>query len=71
MSRAVIDQYRRFGLLPVGDTTRGGGWWYKTDLDTQLLLVRPLGRVRLRRCTAALSARQPLCRAGRDPRGGR
>ena len=43
MSRAVIDQYRRFGLLPVGDTTRGGGWWYKTDLETRLHWYGPTG----------------------------
>lgn len=43
MSRAVIDQYRRFGLLPVGDATRGGGWWYKTDLDTRLFWYGPTG----------------------------
>jgi alpha-galactosidase len=43
MSRAVIDMYRRFGLLPVGDTTRGGGWWYKTDLETRLRLYGPTG----------------------------
>ena len=36
MSRMVIDQYRKFGLLPIGDTTRGGGWWYKTDIDTRV-----------------------------------
>jgi alpha-galactosidase len=41
MSRAVIDQYRRFGLLPIGDTTRGGGWWYKTDLETRLWWYGP------------------------------
>jgi alpha-galactosidase len=43
MSRAVIDSYRRFGLLPVGDTTRGGGWWYKTDLETRLWWYGPTG----------------------------
>jgi alpha-galactosidase len=43
MSRAVIDQYRRFGLLPVGDTTRGGGWWYKSDLETRLHWYGPTG----------------------------
>jgi len=43
MSRAVIDQYRRFGLLPVGDATRGGGWWYKTDLETRLFWYGPTG----------------------------
>ncbi|MFH1084629.1 MAG: alpha-glucosidase/alpha-galactosidase [Chloroflexota bacterium] len=43
MSRAVMDQYRRYGLLPLGDTTRGGGWWYKTDLDTRLFWYGPTG----------------------------
>ena len=43
LSRAVIDQYRRFGLLPVGDTTRGGGWWYKTDLETRQYWYGPSG----------------------------
>ena len=43
MSRAVIDQYRRFGLLPVGDATRDGGWWYKTDLDTRVYWYGPTG----------------------------
>lgn len=43
MSRAVIDQYRRFGLLPVGDATRGGGWWYKADLESRLFWYGPTG----------------------------
>ena len=43
MSRAVVDQYRRFGLMPVGDTTRSGGWWYKTDLETRLHWYGPTG----------------------------
>lgn len=43
MSRAVIDQYRRFGLLPVGDATRAGGWWYKTDTDTRVYWYGPTG----------------------------
>jgi alpha-galactosidase len=43
MSRAVMDQYRRFGLLPVGDATRGGGWWYKIDLETRLHWYGPTG----------------------------
>jgi alpha-galactosidase len=43
MSRAVMDMYRRFGLMPVGDTTRGGGWWYKTDLETRLRWYGPTG----------------------------
>ncbi len=35
MSPAAIHQYRMFGLMPVGDTPRRGGWWYHTDLDTR------------------------------------
>ncbi len=43
MSRCVMDQYRKFGLLPIGDTTRGGGWWYKTDIETQVFWYGPWG----------------------------
>ncbi|MFH1085992.1 MAG: hypothetical protein V1772_09550, partial [Chloroflexota bacterium] len=43
MSRQVMDQYRKFGLLPIGDTTRGGGWWYKTDTDTRVWWYGPWG----------------------------
>jgi alpha-galactosidase len=41
MSRAAIDQYRLFGLMPIGDTPRLVdnprliGWWYHTDLETK------------------------------------
>lgn len=35
MSLAAIHQYRMYGLMPVGDTPRGGGWWYHTDLETR------------------------------------
>ncbi len=35
MSPAAIHQYKMFGLMPVGDTPRVGGWWYHTDLDTR------------------------------------
>jgi alpha-galactosidase len=46
MSRAAVNQYRLYGLFPVGDTVRRGGggssstafrgeWWYHTDLDTK------------------------------------
>lgn len=35
MSRAAIDQYKRFGLMPIGDTPRVAGWWYHTDLETK------------------------------------
>ena len=36
MSPAAIHQYRMFGLMPVGDTPRSGGWWYHTDLETRM-----------------------------------
>jgi alpha-galactosidase len=35
MSLSAIHQYRLYGLMPVGDTPRRGGWWYHTDLDTR------------------------------------
>jgi len=35
MSRSAIHQYKMFGLMPVGDTPRSGGWWYHTDLETR------------------------------------
>ncbi|MEW6752309.1 MAG: alpha-glucosidase/alpha-galactosidase [Candidatus Latescibacterota bacterium] len=35
MSPAAIHQYRMFGLMPVGDTPRRGGWWYHADLPTR------------------------------------
>ncbi|NOZ21796.1 MAG: alpha-glucosidase/alpha-galactosidase [Planctomycetes bacterium] len=35
MSRAAMHQYRLFGLMPIGDTPRIGGWWYHVDLDTK------------------------------------
>ncbi|MFH1568491.1 MAG: alpha-glucosidase/alpha-galactosidase [Gemmatimonadota bacterium] len=35
MSLAAIHQYRMFGLMPVGDTPRRGGWWYTADLETR------------------------------------
>lgn len=34
-SPAAIHQYKMYGLFPIGDTPRGGGWWYHTDLDTR------------------------------------
>jgi alpha-galactosidase len=36
MSRSAVHQYKMFGLMPVGDTPRGGGWWYSTDLETRI-----------------------------------
>ena len=35
MSVSAIHQYRMYGLMPVGDTPRRGGWWYHTDLETR------------------------------------
>lgn len=35
MSRGTIHQYQMFGLMPIGDTPRRGGWWYHTDLATK------------------------------------
>jgi len=35
MSPSAIHQYKMFGLMPVGDTPRRGGWWYHTDLETR------------------------------------
>lgn len=35
MSPAAIHQYRMYGLMPIGDTPRRGGWWYHTDLETR------------------------------------
>ena len=35
MSRSAIQQYKMYGLMPVGDTPRRGGWWYHTDLETR------------------------------------
>ena len=35
MSPSAIHQYRMYGLMPIGDTPRSGGWWYNTDLETR------------------------------------
>jgi len=35
MSLSAIHQYKMYGLMPVGDTPRRGGWWYHTDLETR------------------------------------
>lgn len=35
MSPSAVQQYKMFGLMPVGDTPRRGGWWYHTDLETR------------------------------------
>ncbi len=36
VSRAAVHMYRMFGLMPIGDTPRGVGWWYHTDLPTRI-----------------------------------
>lgn len=35
MSRGTIHQYHMYGLMPIGDTPRRGGWWYHTDIETK------------------------------------
>ena len=35
MSPSAIHQYRMYGLMPIGDTPRSGGWWYHTDIETR------------------------------------
>ena len=34
-SPSAIHQYKMYGLFPIGDTPRRGGWWYHTDLETR------------------------------------
>jgi alpha-galactosidase len=34
-SASAIHQYKLYGLFPIGDTPRRGGWWYHTDLATR------------------------------------
>ncbi len=34
MSRAAIHQYKMYGLMPIGDTPRSGGWWYHNDTES-------------------------------------
>ena len=36
MSRAAVHQYKLYGLFPIGDTVRRGGWWYHTDKGTKM-----------------------------------
>ncbi len=43
MSPAAVDMYKRFGLFPIGDTPRSGGWQYHTDLETKKRWYGPLG----------------------------
>jgi alpha-galactosidase len=43
MSRAAIDQYKHYGLMPIGDTPRFVGWWYHTELATKQQWYGKLG----------------------------
>jgi len=43
MSLSAVHQYKMFGLFPLGDTPRSGGWWYHTDLDTRARWYGPGG----------------------------
>ena len=43
MSVSAIHQYKMYGLMPVGDTPRRGGWWYHTDLQTRQRWYGPGG----------------------------
>ncbi len=44
MSRSAIDQYKRVGLMPLGDTSRAfTTWWYHSDLTTKKQWFGPLG----------------------------
>ena len=41
MSRGAVHQYRLYGLFPIGDTVRRGGWWYHTDQETKMRWFGP------------------------------
>jgi len=43
MSRSAVHQYKMYGLMPIGDTPRRGGWWYHTDLETRKRWYDPNG----------------------------
>ena len=36
LSRGSVHQYKIYGLFPIGDSPRSGGWWYHTDIDTKM-----------------------------------
>jgi len=40
---AAVDMYRTYGLLPIGDTVRGGTWKYHWDLKTKQRWYGPYG----------------------------
>ena len=41
MARGTIHQYKMYGLMPIGDTPRRGGWWYHTDQETKMRWFYP------------------------------
>jgi alpha-galactosidase len=43
MSPAAIELYKLTGLMPIGDTPRGGGWWLHQDLATKRRWYGELG----------------------------
>ncbi|MCS7146184.1 MAG: alpha-glucosidase/alpha-galactosidase [Nitrososphaerota archaeon] len=43
MSPASVDMYLRYGLFPIGDTTRSGGWKYHYNLETKKKWYGPFG----------------------------
>ena len=43
MSRAAVHQYKMYGLMPIGDTPRRGGWWYHTGLEARAHWYDPNG----------------------------
>jgi len=43
LSPAAVDMYKTYGLLPIGDTVRGGTWKYHWDLKTKQYWYGPYG----------------------------
>ena len=44
MSPSAIHQYKMYGLMPIGDTPRRGGWWYHVDAETRIRWYgKPIG----------------------------
>ncbi|MEM5822986.1 MAG: alpha-glucosidase/alpha-galactosidase, partial [Ignisphaera sp.] len=43
LSPAAIDMYKIYGLLPIGDSVRGGTWKYHWDLKTKQYWYGPYG----------------------------
>ncbi|NLS77393.1 MAG: alpha-glucosidase/alpha-galactosidase [Chloroflexi bacterium] len=41
MSRSAVNQYKLYGLFPIGDTVRHTGWWYHTDKEAKMRWFPP------------------------------